>query len=250
MKITLFFSLLYVIYPTFARDLKTIQQSGVVKVAVDGETPGFNFFKGKELTGFEVDLAKEMATGLKVKVEWVVQPFNTLLVGLGQDRFDLIATSHAITAEREKVADFVKPHYCTGAMMVSKKGGITTETALKGKSVAVPVGTVYYDYLSKNKTLKQLKTFPNENTALQDLLAGKSDVWVSDQMVAYEAIKAHPDLQEGAVLFSQRNAMVVMKGNDSLKKAIDQQLQNLLTNGGYAKLSQQYFQRDIRCKAK
>lgn len=231
-----------------ARDLESVIKSGVLKVAVDGQSPGFNFYKGKELTGLEVELATEMAKNMGLKVEWTVQPFNTLLVALGQDRFDVIATSHAITPEREKVADFANPHYCTGVRIVSKAGGPKSERDLEGKVVAVPVGTVYYEYLKKNPKIKQLKTFPSETDAIQDVLNGRSDAWASDEMVAYQAIKANPVLQNGEVLFRQKNAMVVMKGNSSLLKAINEQIAKTMANGTHLALSKKYFDRDIRCK--
>lgn len=97
-----------------ARTLDEIKKSGVIKIAADGATPPFNYFKGDQLVGFEVDLANEIAKRLGVKAEWVVQPFNTLLVAIKDDRFDLIATSHAKTNARAAVVDFIEPHYCTG----------------------------------------------------------------------------------------------------------------------------------------
>ncbi len=107
-----------------ARTLEQIKRAGVIRVAADGMTPPFNYYKnGKELVGFEVDLANELAKRLGVKVQWVVQPFNTLLVGIAQDRFDLIATSFAVTPARQEAVDFVAPHYCTGAIIVSKPTG-------------------------------------------------------------------------------------------------------------------------------
>jgi len=248
MKISFFLSLFLVCGLAPARSLEAIKASGVIKIAVDGQSPGFNYFQGKDLVGFDVDLAKEVAASLGVKVEWVVQPFNVLLVALGQDRFDILATAHAITPEREKVADFAKPHYCTACMVVSRIGGPKSEKDLTGKVVAVPVGTVYYEYLKKNSKIKQVKTFPSETDSLHDLLNGRSDAWASDEMVAYQAIKAHKTLQAGEALFSQRNAMVVAKGNKDLAKAINDSLARVMGNGTYAKLSQKYFDRDIRCK--
>ncbi len=250
MKRIVFTLLLLVGTVTPARPLDVIKKSGVLRVAVDGETPGFNFFKGKKLTGFEVDLAALMAKSLGLQIQWTVQPFNTLLVGLAADRFDVIATSHAITAERDKVADFLTPHYCTGAVIVSKKGGPKTEKELSGKVVVVPVGTTYYNYLKKNASIKDVKTLPNENAGLQDLTAGKADAWVTEQFVAYHALKAHPQehLQIGDILFSQENAMVVAQGNTSLKSTLDGALNKLLADGNYIHLSEKYFKRDIRCK--
>jgi ABC-type amino acid transport substrate-binding protein len=45
---------------------------------VNGATPGFNYYDGKKLTGFEVELAEEIAKKMDLKVEWVVQPRRKL----------------------------------------------------------------------------------------------------------------------------------------------------------------------------
>lgn len=249
MKFIAFLLLVSVSASGFSRTLEEIKKSKTIRIAVDAASPPFNYYKGKDLVGFEVDLAKRIAADLGVKVEWVVQPFNTLLISLDREIFDLISTSHAITPERQKAADFTAPHYCTGAMVIAKAGGPLTEKELSGKKVSVPVGTVYQQYLEKNKKI-EVKSFPTETDALQALLMDRVDAWVSDEMVALEGVKAHKDksLVAGAVLFPQRNAMVVRKGNESLRNYVDGELKRFLSDGTYAKLSQQYFERDIRCK--
>lgn len=242
---------LAVIHPSHARDLETIQKTKTIKIAVDGMTPPFNYYKGKDLVGFEIDLAQEIAKRVGAgKVEWVVQPFNTLLVALGQDRFDLIATSHAITEQRKQVVDFADPHYCTGTVLVSKPGGPKNAKQLVGKTVVVPVGTVYHEQLKKIPGIAEIRTVPNETDGLQNLLAGRADAWATEQFVALEAVGKHKDakLGVGEVLQPQENAMVVAKGNDGLRTAVNGALKELLKNGTYAKLSKKYFERDIRCK--
>lgn len=233
-----------------ARSLSEIKKSGILKVAVDGATPSFNFYRGKELAGFEIDLIQEFTRKLSLKVEWTVQPFNTLLVALAQDRFDLIATSHAITPARAQVVDFIEPHYCTGAVIVSKPGGPVSEKDLNGKTVVVAVGTVYFDHLKTLKGIHETRTVPDETSGLQNLISGRADAWVTEQFVAYGALKAHTDknLKIGDRLITQTNAMAVAQGNVELQDAVNQQLKAVLENGTYRKLSLKYFDRDIRCK--
>lgn len=233
-----------------ARTLDEIKKSGTLKIAVDGATPGFNYYEGKKLTGFEVELAGEMGKRLGLKVEWVVQPFNSLLVAVNQDRFDLIATSFAMTPARAAAVDFIKPHYCTGAVIVSKANGPKTAAALKGKVVVVPVGTVYIDHLKALPGIQEVRTVPDETSGLQSLLGGRADAWVTEQFVAIKAVQAHKKegIDLGEMLQNQENAMVVAKGNTALHTAINKELENLLKDGTYAKLSKKYFERDIRCK--
>ena len=143
-----------------ARTWDAIKQSGTIKIATEGAFPPFNFFKGKTLTGFEVDLGTAIGKGLGLKVEWVTQPFDNLLIGLNQDRYDFVIASHGVTPERQKAVDFANPHYCTGGAIVSKVGGPKTVADLKGRSVAVQVGTTYLENVQKVSGIGKVSTFP------------------------------------------------------------------------------------------
>ncbi|MGE4232903.1 MAG: ABC transporter substrate-binding protein [Bacteriovoracia bacterium] len=246
----LLLSILYLTGICFGRTLDEIKRSGIIRVAVDGTSPPFNYYKGKDLIGLEVDLAQKLAKGLGVEVEWKVQPFNTLLVGLSQDKFDLIATSHAMTSAREKIVEFLTPHYCTGSIIVSKPGGPKTATDLIGKTVSVAIGTVYYDKLKTISGIKEIKTLPGETIALQTMLSGRADAWVSDQMVAQEAIKTQQQtgISAGESILPQKNAMAVAKGNITLQKQLDQYLKQMFSDGSYMKLLKKYIDSDVQCK--
>ncbi|GGR08949.1 ABC transporter substrate-binding protein [Deinococcus ruber] len=232
-----------------ARTWDQIKASGTIKIATEGAFPPFNYFEGKKLTGFEVDLGTAIGKQLGLKVEWVTQPFDNLLIGLNQDRYDFVIASHGITPERQKAVDFSNPHYCTGGAIVSKVGGPKTVADLKGKTVAVQVGTTYLENVQKVAGVGSVKTFPKDTDAQAALMAGRVDVWVGDKFSALDVVKAQGGkLQLGSLLFQERIAMAVKKGNSSLLKELNSSLATELSNGTYAKLSNQYFKMDIRCK--
>ncbi len=182
-------------------------------------------------------------------MQWVTQPFDNLLIGLNQDRYDFVIASHGITPERQKAVDFSNPHYCTGGAIVSKVGGPKTMADLKGKSVAVQVGTTYLENVQKVAGVGRVSTFPKDTDAQAALMAGRVDVWVGDKFSALEVVKAQkPKLQLGDLLFQERIAMAVKKGNSSLLTQLNSGLAAVLKNGVYAKLSNQYFAQDVRCK--
>ncbi|WP_425148391.1 ABC transporter substrate-binding protein [Deinococcus sp.] len=232
-----------------ARTWDAIKASGTIKIATEGAFPPFNFFEGKKLTGFEVDLGTAIGKQLGLKVEWITQPFDNLLIGLNQDRYDFVIASHGITPERLKAVDFSNPHYCTGGAVVSKAGGPKSAADLKGKTVAVQVGTTYLDNVQKVAGVGSVKTFPKDTDAQAALMAGRVDAWVGDKFSALDVVKAQgTKLQLGDLLFQERIAMAVKKGNSSLIKELNSSLAALQSNGVYTKLSQQYFKMDIRCK--
>ena len=232
-----------------ARTWDQIKASGTIKIATEGAFKPFNYFEGKKLTGFEVDLADAVAKQLGLKVEWITQPFDNLLIGLNQDRYDFVIASHGITPERAKAVDFSDPHYCTGGAIVSKPGGPKTAADLVGKTVAVQVGTTYLSNVSKLKGVKDVKTFPKDTDAEAALMAGRADAWVSDKFLGLDAVKSMKGkLVQGNLLFQEKIAMAVKKGNEGLLKELNATLSQLETNGSYAKLSSTYFGQDIRCR--
>ncbi|GHF48461.1 polar amino acid transport system substrate-binding protein [Deinococcus metalli] len=232
-----------------ARTWDDIKKSGTIRIATEGAFPPFNLLKGKELTGFEVDLANQLAKGLGLKVQWITQPFDNLLIGLGQDRYDFVIASHGITPERQKAVDFASPHYCTGGAIVTKPGGPMTAAALKGKSVAVQVGTTYLENVQKVPGVGAVKTFPKDTDAQAALMAGRVDAWVGDKFTGIDLVKAQKGkLVQGALLFNERIGMAVKKGNTTLLKELNTALAKSMSDGSYAKLSTSYFGQDVRCK--
>ena len=179
----------------------------------------------------------------------MTQPFDNLLIGLGQDRYDFVIASHGITPERLKAVDFTNPHYCTGGAVVTKPGGPMNAAALKGKTVAVQVGTTYLENVRKVPGLKDVKTFPKDTDAQAALMAGRVDAWVGDKFTGLDLVKAQKGkVVQGDLLFNEKIGMAVKKGNSSLLKELNAALAKALSNGTYAKLSTQYFGTDVRCK--
>ncbi len=232
-----------------ARTWADIKKSGTIRIATEGAFPPFNILKGKELTGFEVDLANALAKGMGLKVQWVTQPFDNLLIGLNQDRYDFVIASHGITPERARAVDFASPHYCTGGAIVTKPGGPLTAAALKGKTVAVQVGTTYLENVSKVPGVGAVKTFPRDTDAQAALMANRTDAWVGDKFTGLDLVKAQKGkLVQGSLLFNERIGMAVKKGNTTLLTQLNTALARAMKDGTYAKVSQQYFGQDIRCR--
>lgn len=235
--------------PAEARDLAAIKKAGTLIVATEPSYPPFTYTQGTRVTGFEAELAEMLAAKLGVKVQWKTASFDTLLIGLGQGRYDMVIASHGITPERQKAVDFAQPHYCSGGVVVSKTGGPKTAADLKGKRIAVQLGTTYATRMQKFPGLGSVQTYPNNTDALQALMAGRNDAYVTDRFVALEARKKLPGkVQIGDLIFQEKIGIAIQKGNATLTRGINEALSTVLKDGSYAKLSQKYFGEDIRCK--
>jgi len=235
-----------------ARTVEEIRKDGKIIVATEGQFAPFNFFEGKKLTGFEVELAEALAQKMGLKVEWKTLGFDALLAGLQQNRWDMVIASHGINEERAKAVTFADPHYCTGGVIVSKEGKVKTAADLAGKTVSVQTGTSYLSNVEKVSGIKSVKNYPKDPEALAALTAGRVDAWVTDKFVAKESLQskavAKANLKIGDFLFVERVAPAVAKGNTGLAQEINKALAAVQSDGTYAKLSQKYFQEDVRCK--
>lgn len=233
-----------------ARPLAEIKKSGKLLVATEGAFAPFNFYEGKKLTGFEVEVAEAVARKMGLAVEWKTLGFDGLLTGLGQDRWDLVIASHGITEERAKAVDFMAPHYCSGGLIVAKDPKIRTGKDLAGKTVAVQTGTTYLENVRKVAAVKEVKNYPGDTDARLAVATGRADAWVSDRFVALEVLRKNPrlELKAGELLFTERIAAAGAKGNAALAQAWNQGLAAIQADGSYEKLSRKYFGEDVRCK--
>ncbi|WP_278913882.1 ABC transporter substrate-binding protein [Deinococcus wulumuqiensis] len=232
-----------------ARSLSEVLKSGKIVIATDPPYKPFFYEEGGKLTGFEVELGEELARRLGVKVEWKYNKFDTLLIGLSQNRYDMVIASHGITPERLRAVDFSAPDYCSGGTILTTTNGPATAAALKGKAIGVAGGTTY-SKIASGVQGAQVKTFPSTTAALQALTARKVDAILVDQFFAYEMKdSAHGKmLKVGQRLTTERVGFAIQKGKASLTGAVNPQMKKMTEDGTYLKLSQKYFGRDVRCK--
>src|SRR3990167_3359437 len=233
-----------------ARGVDDIKKDGKIVVATEGQFPPFNYFQGTKLTGFEVELAELVVQKMGLGIEWKVLGFDALLAGLRQDRWDLVIASHGVTEERAKDVTFANPHYCSGGQVVALDPAIRTGADLAGKVVAVQTGTTYLESVKKLPGIKEVKNFPKDTDARTALLSHRVDAWVSDRFVAKQALAAAPNagMKAGDMVFIERIAAAVAKGNQSVAAGYNKALAEVMADGSYTALSKKYFNEDVRCK--
>ena len=237
------------VFSVQARTLDEIKKDGKILIATEGQFAPFNFFNGTTLTGFEVDLAELVAKKMGVTIQWKTLGFDALLTGLRQDRWDLVIASHGITDERAKAVTFTEPHYCSGGMIIAMDPAIRTAKDLAGKVVAVQTGTSYLENVQKVSAIKEMKNFPTDVDARSALNSRRVDAWVTDRFVAKAVVDKNPTagFKLGDMLFIERIAAAVAKGNQPLADAWSKGLAAIEADGSYAELSKKYFNEDVRC---
>ena len=80
-----------------------VKKDGVLTIGTEGTYPPFTFHDDKQkLTGFDVELAQEVAKRLGVKAEFKETQWDGMFAGLDAKRFDMIANEVGIREDRQK----------------------------------------------------------------------------------------------------------------------------------------------------
>jgi polar amino acid transport system substrate-binding protein len=121
--------------------------------ALDAEYPPFSFLDtNKEMDGFDVDVAKEVAKRLGVEAQQVTPGWDVITAGKWAGRWDVSIGSMTATKERTAVLDFPVQYYFSEAVLLVNKNNATAQEAkdLSGKKIGVQVSTTYEKYLQKD----------------------------------------------------------------------------------------------------
>ena len=127
--------------------LNQILKRGELRVGIEaGYMPFEMRDKNGAIIGFDVDLAKKMASVLKVKVTFVNTQWDGIIPALLTDKFDILISGMTITPERNAQVNFSKPYIVVGqtALLSSKnKGKVTSYLDLNDPryTVATKLGT-------------------------------------------------------------------------------------------------------------
>ncbi|KAF3999114.1 cystine ABC transporter substrate-binding protein [Glaciimonas immobilis] len=236
----------------FATDLlDTIKSRGILKVAMEGNYPPFNFKDPKtgQLTGFEVDVANLIAAKLGVKTEFTTTEWSGILAGLGANKYDVILNQVGITDERKKAFDFSVPYTISSAQLIIRKDekrNFTSLEDLKGLKLGLGQGT-NFEQKAKSVPGIDVKTYPGSPEYLSDLANGRIDAALNDSLlVGYLLKNTALPLKAGAPIGSiDKIGIPFQKGNPKFQAALDKAIEDTLKDGSFKKVSIKWFGIDV-----
>ncbi len=208
--------------------------------------PPFQFSKGDEVVGFDVDLMDLVADDLGVEQEILNTPFEGIETGetLNTMQCDAAAAGMTITEEREKVMDFSDPYFdATQALITPEGSGLASLDDLAGKRLGVQVSTTGQEYAEDNVPEDvDLVQFEDLALLLAAVKNGQVDAGINDNGVLYDYVKDNPDLEVTAEFDTNEQYGVAVKtGNTELLDAINTALADAKDDGTYDKIYQEWF---------
>ena len=86
-----------------------IKAKGQLSFAMDASYAPFEYFDtdNKTIIGFDADLSQAIGTTMGIKVNDVNAAFDSILIGLTSQKYDVGMSAFSASAERAKVVDFV-----------------------------------------------------------------------------------------------------------------------------------------------
>jgi polar amino acid transport system substrate-binding protein len=219
-----------------------LQQAGTIRVGTLTDAPPNVFLKNGKFTGFDNDLLTAVAGKLGLKVQFVGTDFSALLAQVKNKKFDLGSSSITITDARKKTVDFTNGYdFGYFGLDVPAGSDIKDFDQLKGKRVAVVQGTVQDDYATK-EGLNPVRV-PDYNSALNQLKSGTAQAWVAPAEIGEKTAKDSGGKVTLAAtqLSSAPTAFAVAPGNTAFRAALNTALDQVIKDGTWTKLQEQYY---------
>ncbi|RUL94984.1 ABC transporter substrate-binding protein [Verrucosispora sp. FIM060022] len=217
-------------------------QPGVLRAGTLTDAPPNVYLKDGKFTGFDNDLLVAAADKLGLKVEFVGTDFSGLLAQVNNRKFDIGSSSITITEARKKTVDFGNG-YDFGYLGLNVPAGSTLSSfdELAGKRVVVVQGTVQDDYAT-TKGLDPVRV-PDYNSGLNQLKAGTADAWISPAEIGEKtAADSGGKITVAAKELSPApTAYAFAKGNDALREALNKALDEVIADGTWTRLNEQYY---------
>ena len=223
-------------------------EKGGLTVATD--KPAYPpWFKGnpKNYSGYEGDVASEIAERMDLPLKWTVEPFNKSYAPGNKD-FDFDINQITITPEREQAVDFSDGYFdnAQGVLVMkdSPAAGAKSVSDLRDLTIGAQVGTTDLDFV--NETIKPTadpKVYDSTNDAKSALESGQIDAIVTDLVTTVylrdfeidgsTVVGQYPRNEQFGMLFEQGNPLV---------DCVNQALGEMKSDGTLEELEQKHLQ--------
>ena len=268
-------------------ELASVLQNGILVIASDPAYPPQSNFNRAEprlantrcnmsqyttnqWTGFDVDVAIEIARRLGVEPCFVAHPWTQIVAGGWNGLWDINVGSMVITPERMKNLYFTQPYISGEAVIFVHRDNQTYHQPgdLSGKRIGVCTGCAYEAYLHGTLTIPGEKIenvirnpvvvgYDTDTSALADLALGDGahlDAVMTDPDTGNQAIRSGlPIKQLADVVYHDYSGVALDKNSNldpiPLVRKITEIIQAMHRDGTLLKLSQKYYGGDFTSPA-
>lgn len=229
--------------------LAKVKEEGKLLIGTEGTYPPFTFHNDKgELTGFDVEIIKEVAKRLEVKPEFLETSWDAMFAGLDAKRFDLVANQVGIREDRQEKYDFSDPYISSAAVLVVPKDNndVKSFENIEGLKSAQSLTSNYGD-MAKQYGAK-LVGVEGFNQAIELLNSRRVDVTINDNLTVLDYLKQKPDANIKIAATHEdasQSGFMFRKGSETLVEEVNKALQEMIDDGKYLEISERWFGEDV-----
>jgi ABC-type amino acid transport/signal transduction systems, periplasmic component/domain len=220
------------------------EEKAVLRVATSPDFAPFEFLEGNQIVGFDVDLMNAIGGKMGKEIKFENSSWEGLIPALQAGNVDAVIAGVAITPERQEQVLFSDPYYQTGlGIFVSKDSGVKSLDDLKGKRIAVQMGTLGQDIAEEVEGADVRKLSVSADTFLE-LRNGTVDAVINHIPVFKYYLKTTGSqelIMVGEPMKSVPDGILVKKGNQALVDEINKALKEIKDSGEYDVIYEKWF---------
>ncbi|MCR5733276.1 MAG: amino acid ABC transporter substrate-binding protein [Lachnospiraceae bacterium] len=231
--------------------LKKIQDAGELVVGLDENYPPMGFHDASgEITGFDIDLAKEVCDRLGVKL--VPHPVNwdDKEKELNEGNIDCIWNGLSANPSRSASMNLSQSYIKNDIIVVVRgNSGIKSIDDLKGLKAGVQTGSSAEEAVAGSGDYSEIEIESSDDNVelFERLDEGILDAVIMDSIFAYYYIGEHDGdyYVLPSIIETEEMAIAFRKGEDALKNAVWDTLKKMKEDGSMAEISEKWFGSDV-----
>jgi L-cystine transport system substrate-binding protein len=229
-----------------------VKEEGKLLVGTEGTYPPFTFHdESGKLTGFDVEIAREVAKRLGVEAEFKETQWDAMFEGLNSNRFDMIANQVGIREDRQKKYDFSEPYIESSAVVVVSKDNneVKSFEDIKGLTSAQSLTSNYRDIAEENGAV--IQGVDGLAQSIQLLEQGRVDVTVNDKISILDYMNKQKNANIKIAAEAEdagQSGLMFRKGSDKLVEEVNKALEEMMKDGTYEEISNKWFGENVSPK--
>lgn len=215
-------------------DVTDTEESKTIIVGTEAGFAPYEYMVGNDVVGIDMDISRAIADALGKELIIKNMDFDGALLQVQQGTIDFVAAGVSVSEDRKEVMDFSIDYVdSTEVVLVNKESpAVASIDDLAGKVIGVQQGNIADFYVEANVEAKEIKRYTQFAQAAQDLINNKIDCIVMDLYPAQDLVAANEELTIlDGVLFEDKYAIAVQKGNQELLDQINVVIQELKDTG-------------------
>lgn len=227
---------------------QTSDEVRTLVVAMELAYPPFETKDGAgEPSGISVDFMRDFgeAYGYDIVIENTA--WDGLIPSLQTGKADCVISSMTITDERKQTVDFSDAYAQAQLAILANSGsGISSVDDLnqEGKTVAVKTGSTGDVYATNHLTEATITRLADESACVTEVVQGRADGFIYDQLTIYRNHEANPDTTEAVFIPFQDPeewGIAVKKGDTELLDELNAFIADSKDNGEFDRLTEKYL---------